>query len=645
MKKYYSTLLISTFLLGVPMVAQAKEKDTTKEMTTETTSTSKKGETVFYNGKLLTMKPETKAIRDAKPEKAGNHTMGSFIPKGRQGCDVFTVGDKSRPRQDFIDVSSYQGAMTQRDYNTLKARGVKGVVVKLTEGTSYRNPYAGQQISMAKKAGMKVSVYHFSRFKNKAQAEAEADYFVQYARQLGLGNNTLMVNDIESGDCNNGYTTQNSVYFALRLIRTHGIQSVLHYGYQNWFDTGVLDRNVLGADSIWMAAYPYSPSANNLWFKGSVEAWQFTSTMRLPAGNDYTGYIDGNIDYTGRFTGKSTTKPEVKPEPKPEEKPEAKPEAKPEFHRYEGYATILKGDAPRYNKLAPLNQMGTTAEMRYHTWKIKGYYDVDGVRYYSLYDQEDKWHGYVRKDDIVETEEAHGKMIRGTEPFASVNTVDYPIYGELSHFKKIKLSGEKAADQTYSVKGVYAHYNGHYYASLYNKKGDWQGYIDTDALTWTDKPWGVWHKSSQYATITSTKYNIWAELNDFKKEKHPIKNMYQKTFRVKGWYQHYNGKRYYSLYDEDGKWQGYINASGAKLSDKRCGSYISYGKPVTITREGYTLWGDIDHFEKKKGSSTDMIGDRYLAKGVYYHINGATYYSLYNNKDKWVGYVNANACR
>lgn len=629
MKKYYSTLLISTFLLGVPMVAQAKEKDTTKEMTTETTSTSKKGETVFYNGKLLTMKPETKAIRDAKPEKAGNHTMGSSIPKGRQGCDIFTVGDKSRPRQDFIDVSSYQGAMTQRDYNTLKARGVKGVVVKLTEGTSYRNPYAGQQISMAKKAGMKVSVYHFSRFKNKAQAEAEADYFVQYARQLGLGKDTLMVNDIESGDCNNGYTTQNSVYFALRLIRTHGIQSVLHYGYQNWFDTGVLNKNTLGADSIWMAAYPYSPSANNLWFKGSVEAWQFTSTMRLPSGSDYTGYIDGNIDYTGRFTGKSTTKPEVKPE----------------FHRYEAYATILKNDAPRYNKLAPLTKIGTTEQLSNHTWKIKGYYDVDGVRYYSLYDQEDQWYGYVRKNDVIEKENPRGEMITGAKPYASIIKENYNIWRNIDNFNTIMNNSSNLINQTYKVRGVYAHYNGSYYASLYDLDGNWQGYINTDALSWADMPKGVWHDTKVYATVMKKNYNIWRELEEFKTIKQPIENAYQKTYLVKGWYKHINGAVYYSLYNNDNQWCGYVDSRAINEAEEPKGVYISYGKDVTVVKDNYNVWRELKQFKDVKDKSKNLYNKTYLAKGLYHHINGSTYYSLYDENNQWCGYINANACR
>lgn len=66
------------------------------------------------------------------------------------------------PRKDFIDVSSHNGSISVASYQTMKKYGVKGVVVKLTEATSYKNPYAKEQIANAKKAGLNVSAYHYS---------------------------------------------------------------------------------------------------------------------------------------------------------------------------------------------------------------------------------------------------------------------------------------------------------------------------------------------------------------------------------------------------------------------------------------------------------------------------------------------------
>ena len=32
-----------------------------------------------------------------------------------------------------------------------------------------------------------------------------------------------------------------------------------------------------------------------------------------------------------------------------------------------------------------------------------------------------------------------------------------------------------------------------------------------------------------------------------------------------------------------------------------------------------------------------------MARGVYYHFNGSTYYSLYDEKGQWYGYLNKDA--
>ena len=48
--------------------------------------------------------------------------------------DSWKIGDASRPRVDAVDVSSYQDGMTQANFNGLKAKGVKTVIVKVTQG-------------------------------------------------------------------------------------------------------------------------------------------------------------------------------------------------------------------------------------------------------------------------------------------------------------------------------------------------------------------------------------------------------------------------------------------------------------------------------------------------------------------------------
>ncbi|WP_207696131.1 lysozyme [Enterococcus sp. DIV0212c] len=71
------------------------------------------------------------------------------------------------------------------------------------------------------------------------------------------------------------------------------------------------------------------------------------------------------------------------------------------------------------------------------------------------------------------------------------------------------------------------------------------------------------------------------------------------------------------------------------------GSYISYGKYVTITKKGYSLWSSFNWV--KKDTTDNLFNETYLAKGYYSHSNGSRYYSLYDEANVWKGYLNAEA--
>ncbi|MED4271984.1 GH25 family lysozyme [Weissella confusa] len=85
-----------------------------------------------------------------------------------------TAGQGGIPRTDVVDVASYQGNISVDMYQTMKRYGVKGVIVKVSEGTSYVNPSAKVQIENAHAAGLNVGVYHFSRYSNVDDARREA---------------------------------------------------------------------------------------------------------------------------------------------------------------------------------------------------------------------------------------------------------------------------------------------------------------------------------------------------------------------------------------------------------------------------------------------------------------------------------------
>lgn len=102
-----------------------------------------------------------------------NYELGSFAQNAPVNYSFLRSKrslSETPPRVDFIDISSHNGEISVEQFQKMKNMGVKGVVVKLTERTTYKNPLAPSQITNAKKAGLTVSTYHFSWFENQQEA-------------------------------------------------------------------------------------------------------------------------------------------------------------------------------------------------------------------------------------------------------------------------------------------------------------------------------------------------------------------------------------------------------------------------------------------------------------------------------------------
>lgn len=207
----------------------------------------------------------------------------------------------------FIDVSSHNGSLSVADYQILATNGISGVVVKLSEGVSYINPYAEMQIKNAIAAGLKVSVYHYSHFTSKDEAREEARYFVGVARKLGLSESTVMVNDIEEPATRSNINEHMEAWET--EMRRLGYSNLIHYTSASWLDVndvgviGPIQTGRFGFENFWVAQYPYDTmtitQAMTMSMHSRAAAWQFTSKGRLLTGRPY---FDINLDYKNRFT-------------------------------------------------------------------------------------------------------------------------------------------------------------------------------------------------------------------------------------------------------------------------------------------------------------------------------------------------------
>ena len=268
--------------------------------------------------------------------------------------------------------------------------------------------------------------------------------------------------------------------------------------------------------------------------------------------------------------------------------------------------------------------------------KARGYYNhFDGKRYLSLYDNKGKWIGYIDEMATVEIANQAG-FYQSYGKYITIKVKNYDLWQNFNWKKR-----NKSVDyygKSLQARGYYDHYNGSRYLSVYDNKGYWVGYINEKGTELSNGKVGFYQPYGKYVTVKKNNYDLWQNFN-WKSRNHSSKYV-GKTLQARGYYDHYNGNRYLSVYDNKGYWVGYINQSGVSVAKGAQGIYKSYGKYVTVTKKNYNSWQNFNWKKKKKNAS--IYKTTYLAKGQYQHFNGSRYLSLYDAKGKWQGYINAN---
>jgi len=182
----------------------------------------------------------------------------------------------------IVDLSSYQ-ADSLSYMKQLKKWGADGIMVKLTEGTGYLSPKAGNQIANGFKVFDTVGVYHFFH----GRGTAEAQYFLSWVKKMGLDKSTVLAIDVEAPDLPWNTTGQVNVF--LRYLIAHGYKHVITYGSGSWFRSGRINRSQLVDKHIWVAAYGVSqPGVSN------ANAWQYTDNFHgVDCSYDFDGSLSG----------------------------------------------------------------------------------------------------------------------------------------------------------------------------------------------------------------------------------------------------------------------------------------------------------------------------------------------------------------
>ena len=182
-----------------------------------------------------------------------------------------------------IDVASYQSA----DLTAHAKAGSQFAIVKVSEGTSYRNPKAANQIKSAIANDMMPMAYHFATFSSSSSAaKREAQYAISSAKALGLPAGSYLACDYETGQGNiitNGKNvTAKAIIAFMDQIKAAGYQPLL-YASSSVLQNNINTPSIVNKypNSLWVAAYAISGRVDQPNFKyfpsmDGVAIWQFT---------------------------------------------------------------------------------------------------------------------------------------------------------------------------------------------------------------------------------------------------------------------------------------------------------------------------------------------------------------------------------
>ena len=192
----------------------------------------------------------------------------------------------------LIDIASYQGGMNLSEMFQ-KNPSLGGVIVKVSQGTWYKNPYAKAWLDWLVANGKPAGTYHYL---DTSGAVEEARYYVNEVKPW-LGKVALAI-DYEEGTLRmgTGYLKQclDEVY------RLTGVKPMVYCSQIQTLEAQDFFAIAAAGYKLWVAQYPnYNPVRAfnpNPWHTGTSAPFP-AYTMRQYTSNGYLSGWDSNLDF------------------------------------------------------------------------------------------------------------------------------------------------------------------------------------------------------------------------------------------------------------------------------------------------------------------------------------------------------------
>jgi len=220
-----------------------------------------------------------------------------------------------------IDISHWQGTP---DFQKVRAAGVLAVIMKATEGTSYRDPVRQTNAVAARRAGLAVATYHWLKPGNAA---AQMDFYLKTIQPVP-GERVII--DYEEKGC---VLADLTTAVAFLLAHPVPLRITVYSGNLLKEQLGSQCMPLLAEHTdLWLAQYT---TGTPLWPKGTYPhwtLWQYSESGRVDGItgtavdlNRFAGTDDELLAWVSPPVAKgelaSTEQPQV-PEPLPPARPE-----------------------------------------------------------------------------------------------------------------------------------------------------------------------------------------------------------------------------------------------------------------------------------------------------------------------------------
>ncbi len=181
---------------------------------------------------------------------------------------------QSNGAADLKVVDVYHGDGTV-DFGAIKKQGYDGVIIKATQGTTFKDSMCAANYDAAKRAGLHAGFYHYYNIENYSGVE-QALFFLRCIEPFA--SDYLPAIDVELIDYNNPLPNPTAlsaaVKSALDTVKNRAGGSMF---YSNPATMRQLKASALGSYPLWIAEYGVDQVKDVTGF-GPWTGWQFTPT-------------------------------------------------------------------------------------------------------------------------------------------------------------------------------------------------------------------------------------------------------------------------------------------------------------------------------------------------------------------------------